>query len=44
MNENDYDGISETTYLCSIPGMERKIVEGLKTPLEDCIPENEVEW
>jgi hypothetical protein len=24
--------------------MKEKIVEGLKTPLEDCIPEDQVEW
>lgn len=23
---------------------EEKIVEGLNTPLDDCIPESEVEW
>lgn len=40
----DYSGLVETLYLSSIPGMKEKIVEGLKTPLEDCIPENQVEW
>jgi hypothetical protein len=40
----DYSGLVETLYLSSIPGMKEKIVEGLKTPLEDCIPEDQVEW
>ena len=40
----DYSGLLETLYLSSIPGMKEKIVEGLKTPLEDCIPEDQVEW
>ena len=40
----DYSGLVETLYLSSIPGMKEKIVEGLKTPIEDCIPEDRVEW
>ena len=40
----DYSGLVETLYLSSIPGMKEKIVEGLKTPIEDCIPEDQVEW
>ena len=40
----DYSGLMETLYLSSIQGMKEKIVEGLKTPLEDCIPEDQVEW
>ena len=34
----------ETLYLTSIPGMAESIIEGGKTPLEDCVSENEVEW
>ena len=44
LSEEDYNGLIETLYLCSIPGMEEKIVEGINTPIEDCIPEDEVEW
>ena len=40
----DYSGLVDTLYLSSIPGMKEKIVEGLKTPIEDCIPEDQVEW
>ena len=40
----DYSGLMETLYLSSIPGMKEKIVEGLNTSLEDCIPEDQVEW
>lgn len=42
-SEEDYNGLMETLYLSSISGMEEKIVEGLKTTLEDCIPEDQ-EW
>ena len=40
----DYSGLVETLYLSSIPSMKEKIVEGLNTSLEDCIPEDQVEW
>ena len=41
---SDYSGLVETLYLSSIPDMKEKIVEGLNTSLEDCIPEDQVEW
>lgn len=44
ISEEDYNGLMETLYLSSIPGMKEKIVEGLNTSLEDCIPEDQVEW
>ena len=44
ISEEDYNGLLETLSLSSIPGMKEKIVEGLKTPIEDCIPEDQVEW
>ena len=44
ISEEDYNGLMETLYLSSIPGMKEKIVEGLKTHIEDCIPEDRVEW
>ena len=44
ISEEDYTGLMETLYLNSIPGMREKIIEGMNTPLEECIPENVVEW
>ncbi len=44
ISEEDYNGLMETLYLSSIPAQREKIVEGLRTPIEDCLPENEVEW
>ena len=43
-SEEYYIGLAETLCLSSIPGMKEKIVEGLKTHIEDCIPEDQVEW
>ncbi|MDD4565867.1 MAG: type II toxin-antitoxin system Phd/YefM family antitoxin [Eubacteriales bacterium] len=44
LSEEDYNGLMETLYLTSIPGMKEKLIEGLNTPISECIPENEVEW
>lgn len=44
ISEDEYRSLQETLYLMSIPGMEEKIVEGLNTPIEECIKEDEVNW
>lgn len=44
INEDDYNGLMETLYLSSNPIVKNEIVDGIKTPIEECIPENEVEW
>lgn len=44
LSEEDYNGLMETLQLSSIPGMKEKVIEGLNTPISDCLPENEVEW
>lgn len=44
ISEEDYNGLMETLLLSSNPKMKEKIVEGLHTPIEECIPENEVQW
>lgn len=44
ISEDDYNGLIETLYLSSISTMKEKIVEGLHTPLDECLPENEVQW
>ena len=44
ISEEDYNGLMETLYLSSIPAMKEKIIEGLKTPLDECLPDDEVQW
>lgn len=44
LNEDDYNSLVETLYLSSIPSMEKAIIDGLNTPIDECIPENEVNW
>ena len=42
ISEDDYNGLMETLHLSSIPGQREKIIEGLNTPIEECLSENEV--
>jgi len=44
ISEEDYNGLIETLNLSSIPGMKDRIIKGIKTPVSECVPENEVEW
>lgn len=41
ISETEYNGLLETLYLLSIPGMKDKLIDGLNTPIEDC---KELEW
>lgn len=36
--------MQESAYINSIPGLAESIIEGKNTSVEDCIPEDEVEW
>ena len=40
--EEDWSAIQETLYLVSIPGMRESILEGMRTPLEEC--DEELDW
>jgi len=44
ISEDDYNGLMETLYLSSMPDVKNAIIEGLNTPINECIPENEVQW
>lgn len=44
LSEDDYRSMIETLHLVSIPGMKEKLVEGMNTPLSDCVSEGEVPW
>lgn len=44
ISEEDYNGLMETLYLSSSPTMKEKIIDGLQTPIEECLHENEVQW
>lgn len=42
LSEDAYNGMLETIYLCSIPGMEEKITDGLNTPIKECLSEDKI--
>jgi len=42
LSEEDWNAISETLHLMSIPGMAESIKEGMKTPVSEC--SKELDW
>ena len=44
ISESDWNAIQETIYLNSIPGMVESIKDVMDTAIEDCVPEEDVEW
>ncbi len=42
IGEDEWRAVEETLYLLSVPGMRESIVEGMKTPVEEC--EKNLEW
>ena len=44
ISEEDYNGLMETLYLSSNPTVKKEILDGMATPVEECIPETEVQW
>lgn len=44
VSEDDYKGLIETLYVSSVPHLKEQIIEGMNTPLDKCVPEDEVNW
>ena len=44
LSEEDYNGLIETMYLTNMPEVKMSIIEGLSSPIEECVDENEVKW
>lgn len=44
VSEEEYCNLLETVAILSDSRLSQRIVEGLHTPLEDCVPENKVNW
>ena len=42
IGEEDWRAVQETLYLVSIPGMRESILEGMRTPVEEC--EEDLDW
>lgn len=44
ISEADYNGLMETLYLSRNQKVKDEIVEGINTPIEECVEESTVEW
>lgn len=44
VSESAWNAMQETVYLNSIPGMVESMRTELETSIEDCVPEEDVEW
>lgn len=44
MSEEEFRNWEETIYLSNITGMKESIIEGSRTPIEECITEGNFEW
>lgn len=44
LSEEDYNGLMETLYLSMNPQTKQEIIEGMHTPITECIPEESVDW
>ena len=42
VSEEDWRAIQETLYLQGVPGMRESIIEGMKTPVDEC--DEELDW
>ena len=44
LSEEEYNGIMATLELSSNAELKKKLIDGMNTPLSECIPEDEVVW
>lgn len=44
LSEEDYNGLMATLQLLSSPETRAKLLQGKETPLDECVPETEVDW
>lgn len=44
VSEQDYNSLMETLYLNANKELRDSLIEGMKTPIADCVPEDQVNW
>ena len=44
ISESDYNALLETLHICSVPGLTAEIIDAGKTPVDECVSEDEVVW
>ncbi|KYC39814.1 prevent-host-death protein [Scytonema hofmannii PCC 7110] len=40
----DWNAIQETLYLLQVPGMREDLLEGMNTPVEECVTKEKLDW
>ncbi len=41
---DDWNAIQETLYLLQVPGLREDILEGMRTPIDECVTKEELDW
>lgn len=44
MSEEDYNGLMETLYISTVPGLKEQLIEAANDDDSEFVNENEVEW
>lgn len=44
ISEADYNSLVETLYLSSDPNYKKTLIDGINTPISECVKESDVEW
>lgn len=40
----DWNALQETLHILQVPGMREDLVEGMRTPVEECVTKEELDW
>ncbi|MEH2144979.1 MAG: type II toxin-antitoxin system Phd/YefM family antitoxin [Nostoc sp.] len=40
----DWNAIQETLHILQVPGMREDILEGMRTPVEECVTKEDLDW
>lgn len=40
----DWNAIQETLHILQVPGMREDLLEGMRTPVEECVTKEELDW
>lgn len=44
ISEADWRAIEETLALLSVPGLKKDLLDGARTPVENCVAEPDLDW
>ena len=44
LSEEEYRGMLATLELTASTPMKKKLIDGMRTPIEDCVDESQVKW